>query len=238
MDLILASLPLLVNGLVVTFKIAAITLLCSTILSAIFGIMAVARFSLLRWFALVYVELFRDIPLIVNLLFVYFGAPLIGVALGPFSASIVSLSTWGGANGAEIVRGGFNSIPKHQRESCLALGLKPWEAMVYVLLPQIILPIIPPFTGLFSLVVQATSLASLIGARELFRTSQIIVERTTMMTGYSPAFTVYGFVLLVYLAICLTIALLTRVLETRLTERATRRGLRVAKLDQSAAESV
>lgn len=238
MELILSSLPLLFRGLLVTFQLAISTLLVATILSAIFGVMGASRHWLLRAIALIYVEFFRDIPLVVNLLFVYFGAPLIGIPLDPFLAALVSFSSWGGANGAEIVRGGFNALPKHQRESAMALGMKSWEVVTFVEVPQIILPIIPAFTGLFSILIQATSLASLVGAIELFRTSQIIVERTTIMTGFSPAFTVYGFILLVYFVICFSLACLTRLLERRLSERATRSGGQVQTLDQAAAESV
>lgn len=85
-----------------------------------------------------------------------------------------------------------------------------------VLVPQIILPIIPSFTGLFSLLIQATSLATLVGASEFLRTSKIIVERTTMMTGESPAFAVYGFVLCVYFVICFSLNMLTAWMERRI----------------------
>lgn len=238
MDIIISSLPLLMSGLVVTLKLATVTLLFASALSIIFGLMGASRNWVLRTIALIYVEFFRDIPLIVNLLFVYFGAPLIGISLDPFFAALVSFSSWGGANGAEIVRGGFNALSKHQRDSAMALGLKPWEMVTFVLAPQIILPIIPPFTGLFSILIQATSLASLVGALELFRTSQIIVERTTIMTGYSPAFTVYGFILFVYFAICFPLACFTKFLEKRLTDRTMQRTGQVQKLNQSAGESV
>lgn len=238
MDLIIESLPLLVDGLLVTFQLAVLTLLCATVLSVIFGLMGASRHWYFRIAALVYVEFFRDIPLVVNLLFVYFGAPLIGIPLDPFSAALVSFSSWGGANGAEIVRGGFNAISKHQRESAMALGLKPWESVCFVLAPQVLLPIIPAFTGLFSILVQATSLASLVGALELFRSSQIIVERSTMMTGYSPAFTVYGVILCVYFVICFFLTWLSKRLEKRLSERAAASVRGTQKLDQRAAESV
>lgn len=238
MDSILDSLPLLFRGLVTTFEIALLTLFCASILSTLFGLMGASRHWYLRVITMVYVEFFRDIPLVVNLLFVYFGAPLIGIPLDPFSAALVSFSSWGGANGAEIVRGGFNALPKHQRESAMALGLKPWENVVFVLLPQVVLPIIPPFAGLFSILIQATSLASLVGALEFFRTAQIIVEKSTLMTGYSPAFTVYGFVLCVYFVVCYTLTWLTRRLEKRLSDRAAAAGRRVQKLKQGVTESV
>ncbi|MBN8956522.1 MAG: amino acid ABC transporter permease [Rhizobiales bacterium] len=238
MQLIIDSFPLFLQGLANTFKLALTTLLFSTIVAVIFGLMSISRFRLVRWIARSLVEFVRAIPLVVNLLFVYFGAPLVGVPLDPFAAATIGLTSWGAANGAEIVRGGFNAVSKHQRESAMALGLRGWEIMVYVLAPQVLLPIIPPFTGLFSVLVQATSLASLIGTLEFLRTAQIVVERTTLMTGFSPAFLVYGFVLIVYFIICFSLAGATRVLERYLIERTSRRGLKVQKLAQQAAEGI
>ncbi|MHA7776094.1 amino acid ABC transporter permease [Roseibium sp. M-1] len=221
MQLIIDSLPLLGRGLFVTFQLASLTLFLTVIISLVFGIMSVSRYRFLRWVALIYVEVFRDIPLVVNLLFVYFGAPLIGLSLSPFTGALVSLTSWGSANGSEIIRGGFNAIPKHQRESALALGLRSWETLFLVLVPQILLPILPSFTGLFSLLIQATSLATLVGTAEFLRTAKIIVERTTMMTGDSPAFAVYAFVLCVYFVICFSLNMLTAWMERRIVSART-----------------
>jgi polar amino acid transport system permease protein len=238
MALIIDNIPLFLQGLANTFLIAIVTLLVSTVLAVVFGLMSISRLAAMRWPARAAVELFRDIPLVVNLLFVYFGAPLIGIPLGPFAAAVVGLSSWGAANGAEIVRGGFNAVAKHQRESAMALGLRGWQILVFVLAPQVLLPIIPAFTGLFSVLIQATSLASLIGALDFLRTAQIVVERTTLMTGYSPAFLVYAVVLALYFVICFSLASLTRLLERHLTERTEGRGIKVQKLAQQAAESI
>jgi len=210
------------TGLGRTFALAAATLLIATVISAVIGTLSVTRSRPLRVVALVYVEFFRDIPLLVNVLFVYFGAPLIGIPLDPFAASIVSFSLWGGANGAEIVRGGFNAVPKHQRISATALGLKRWEIYWFVLAPQAILPMLPPFAGLFTLLVQATSLSSLVGVTEFFRVAQIVIERTTMIEGHSPAFFVYGGVLLAYYAICSVLTAGTHWLERRIADRTAR----------------
>ncbi|MGE0751199.1 MAG: amino acid ABC transporter permease [Variibacter sp.] len=238
MHLLIEAMPLFLQGLGNTFKLALVTLFLSTIVAVIFGLMSISRFALVRWAARAFVEFFRAIPLIVNLLFVYFGAPLVGVPLDPFAAAMIGLASWGGANGAEIVRGGFNAVSKHQRESALALGLRGWEILVFVLAPQVLLPIIPPFTGLFSVLVQATSLASLIGTLEFLRSAQIVVERTTLMTGFSPAFLIYGFVLIVYFVICFSLAGLTRQLERYLAERTSRSGLKMQHLAQQTAESI
>lgn len=238
MDLIIASLPLFLRGFFVTLQLAFVTLLLTIIASVLLGLMRVSSAAPLRYLSLMIVEFFRDIPLVVNLLFVYFGAPILGLPLEPFWSAVVSLTSWGAANGAEIVRGGFNSVPKHQRETAMALGLSRWEILRYIVGPQVILPILPPYTGLLSILIQATSLASLVGAMEFLRMAQIIVERTTLMTGQSPAFTVYGFVLCIYFCVCFSLAMLTRYLERRLAEPASRRGMSVQALNQQTAESI
>lgn len=222
MDLIIKNLPLFGQGLERTFYLAVLTLCFATVISAAVGIASITRLRILRVLALIYVEFFRGIPLVVNVLFVYFGAPLIGISLGPFNAAIVSFSLWGGANGAEIVRGGFSAVPKHQVMSAMALGLKPWEIFWFITGPQALLPIIPPFTGLFTLLVQATSLGALVGLIEFFRTGQIVVERTTMITGENPAYLIYGFVLLTYMVICSVLTSATKWLERRIGERRSR----------------
>jgi polar amino acid transport system permease protein len=222
MQLILDNLGFFLTGLGRTFWLAAATLMIATVISAIVGTLSVTRSRPLRIAALVYVEFFRDIPLLVNVLFVYFGAPLIGIPLDPFAASIVSFSLWGGANGAEIVRGGFNAVPKHQRISATALGLKRWEIYWFILAPQAVLPMLPPFAGLFTLLVQATSLASLVGVTEFFRVGQIVIERTTISQGYSPAFVVYGGVLASYYVICSVLTAGTHWLERRISDRTAR----------------
>lgn len=222
MSLLADNAAFFLAGLWRTLELALATLACAAIVSAVVGLMSVARTRPPRLLALCYVEFWRDIPLLVNLLFVYFGAPLIGIPLSPFVAALVGLSLWGGANGAEIVRGGIGAVPEHQWASATALGLSRVEVLRYVVLPQALPPILPPMTGLFALLIQATSLAALVGVTEFFRVAQVVVERTTMQEGESPAFLVYGFTLVVYFVVCSLLSRLTRRLERRLVERGTR----------------
>lgn len=224
----------LLSGLLRTLELAAATLICAVVVSGFVGLMSVSRFSALRLLALCYVEFWRDIPLLVNLLFVYFGAPLIGIPLSPFAAALASLSLWGGANGAEIVRGGISSVGHHQFTSATALGLKRWEVFRFVVLPQALMPILPPMTGLLTTLIQATSLASLVGVTEFFRVNQIVIERTTMQLGHSPAFLVFAFALVVYFVICSALSRLTDRLERRLQ----RSGTSAAAAARGARESV
>jgi polar amino acid transport system permease protein len=216
MTLLINNLQFIAQGLAMTLALAAVTLVISTLIAFALGTLASTRFRWLRWTVRVYVELFRDIPLIVNIFFVFFGAPLFGLELSPFAAVTVGLSLWGGANGAEIVRGGFASVPQHQWVSAAALGLKGWEVFFFVVGPQALKGILPPFVGLLTLLVQATSLGALVGVSEFFKVGQIIVERTTMMEGWNPAFAIYSTVLLVYFVICSCLSWFGRRLERRL----------------------
>ncbi|CAN7545942.1 amino acid ABC transporter permease [Bosea sp. LjRoot9] len=216
MTLLIKNLPFILQGIGMTLALALATLLISTVIAFILGILATLRFRWLRWLVKAYVELFRDIPLIVNIFFVFFVAPLFGMELSPFAAVTVGLSLWGSANGTEIVRAGFASVPRHQWQSAAALGLKPWEVYLFITGPQALRSILPPFVGLLTLLVQATSLGALVGVSEFFKVGQIIVERTTMMEGWNPAFTVYGAVLLIYFVICSALTWFGRWLERRL----------------------
>jgi polar amino acid transport system permease protein len=216
MELLIKNLPFILQGIGMTLSLALATLFFSTLIAFVLGTLATLRFGWLRIAVKVYVELFRDIPLIVNIFFVFFVAPLFGLELSPFAAVTVGLSLWGSANGTEIVRAGFNAVPKHQWQSAAALGLKPYEVYLFIAGPQALRSILPPFVGLLTLLVQATSLGALVGVTEFFKVGQIIVERTTMMEGWNPAFTVYGAVLLIYFVICSTLSWFGRWLERRL----------------------
>ncbi|HEV2555090.1 MAG TPA: amino acid ABC transporter permease [Bosea sp. (in: a-proteobacteria)] len=232
MDLLIKNLPFILQGIGMTLSLALATLFFSTLIAFALGTLATLRFAWLLVAVKVYVELFRDIPLIVNIFFVFFVAPLFGLELSPFAAVTVGLSLWGSANGTEIVRAGFNAVPKHQWQSAAALGLKPYEVYLFVAGPQALRSILPPFVGLLTLLVQATSLGALVGVTEFFKVGQIIVERTTMMEGWNPAFTVYGAVLLIYFVICSTLSWFGRWLERRLKADRSRVALGTPVVDQ------
>lgn len=232
MELILDSYKLFAIGLGWTFTLAGLTLLNATIISVIVGTLATIGNKPLRWLMFTYVEIFRDIPLIVSLFFIFFGAPFLGISLDPFNATLVTLSLWGSANGAEIVRGGIESVPAHQLRSARALGLKRWEIYRYIIIPQAIPPILPPFTGLSALLIQSTSLGALIGVPEYLRMSQIVVERTTTGEGYSPAFAIYALALVVYYIISASLEQLARRLEVRLEKRNARDTSSIEQTDK------
>lgn len=226
MDFLIENWGFVAKGLWMTLRLALVILLFTTLISAVFGVLATLPNRALRWAIHAYVELFRSIPLIVNVFFIFFGAPMMGLDLSPFAAVTTGLTLWGSANGIEVIRGGLESVARHQWKSAWALGLRPWQVYLYVIGPQSMRAILPAYTGLLTMLVQATSLGALVGVGEFLKVGQIIIERSTVMTGVSPAFSVYGMVLLVYFVICSSLSGFSRYLERRLGSPASRaRGI-------------
>ena len=216
MNVILENWLVIVHGLRMTLALAGAVLICTTLISLVLGVLATLPNRALRWIIHGYVELFRSIPLIVNVFCVFFVAPMFGLDPSPFLAATVGLSLWGGANGTVVVSGGILSVASHQWKSAAALGLRRWQIYRYVIGPQSVSAILPAYTGLLTLLVQSTSLGALIGVSEFLKVNQNIIERTTIMQGQNPAFEVYGLVLAVYFVICSALSALSRHLERRL----------------------
>ncbi|MGW2839475.1 amino acid ABC transporter permease [Streptomyces sp. NPDC001493] len=163
-----------------------------------------------------YVEIWRGLPIIIILYFIFFVLPIIGVRVDTFAAAAIGLSLWGSANMAEIVRGAVQSVPHGQAEAAAALGF-PWPGrMRHVLLPQAARRAIPPTIGLVVNLVQQTSLAAVIGLLDILEASQRSIERLTLSGGSSHAVPILGSVLAVFFVICLPLTVLSRWYERRL----------------------
>ena len=227
MGLIIENLPLFLIGLRATLILAAITLAASTVIGVTLGVLATLPSLAVRIAVAFYVETLRDIPLIVTIFTIFFGAPFAGMPLEPLPAVALGLSLWGGANGAEIVRGGIQSVPAGQAEAATALGLHRWQIYAKILLPQALSAVLPAYTGLLALIVQSTSLGALVGVTEFLKAGGLVIERSTVMQGINPSFQIYGFVLLVYFVICSALSLAARRLDRHLSRGAQRRAVNV-----------
>lgn len=170
----------------------------STLIAVTCGTLATLRPAPVRVPVRIVIEFFRDVPQIVSVFFIFFGAPAFGLQLGPLAATILALSLWGGANGAEIVRGGITAVSHHQFESARSLGLGPVAIFTSIILPQAVMPVIPAYAGLCNILMHSTSLAALIGVVELLKSAQIVIDRASYYQGGAPGLTVYGFILLIY----------------------------------------
>lgn len=206
-----------VNTLLLSFVLAAGATLCAVL----FTLALSTRSTVVTGLVYGLVECLRDIPLMVTVLLAYFVLPKAGISLNPFWSSALSISLWGGANGAHIIRAGLTAVPKGQREAADAFGLRGWKKLVLVVLPQAMPVIIPPYVSLLTGLAQASSLGAVIGVEEVFRAGQVIIEQTTLTRGGSPAYLVYGFLLVIYFVLCWLISLVGRRCEQHFTRHLT-----------------
>ncbi len=157
-----------------------------------------------------YVQVFQGTPLLMQLFLVYFGLALLGMQTTPLFAASLCLSAYSSAYLTETWYGCIRAVPKGQWEASSSLGLKHWQQMLLIILPQALRLSVPPTVGLMVQIVKNTSLASIVGFVELTRASQIIANAT-----FEP-FLAYGAVASIYFVICFSISLCGRHLEKRI----------------------
>ena len=206
-----SNITFLISGLFITILISLFSIFFSIILGFIFAIPGISTKKYLILINRIYVEIIRSIPLLVLLLWVYYGLPIIfGLSLSPFTAGIVSLALSDSAFEAEIFRGGIESVHKGQNEASKSLGLNYWQSMRLIILPQALRTILPPIGNQFVYIVKMSSLVSIIGLADLTRKANELVVNV-----YRPL-EIYSFLILEYLFLVLIISYFVRLLEKNL----------------------
>lgn len=208
MNLLYEYRAFLFTGLIETLRMSLVVAVGGTLCAILLTMAVTAKYRLVSRLGFALVEVLRDLPLMVTVLLVYFMLPMTGISLDPFWSCCVAISVWGGANGAQILRAGLASVGKGQRETAAAFGFGPVRGLLLFTLPQAMPVIVPPYVGLLTALVQATSLGAVVGAQELLRSGQVLIEQTTIMRGGSPAYLVYGAILVVYFTLCTLISLI------------------------------
>ena len=201
-------LPLLGYGLLLTLRIAALSLLLALILGIVTGLMRVARHPLLRVPSAVYVEIVRGVPLLVFLMFLYFGVGRF-FDMSPFLASVLGLGLFEAAFVGEVIRAGIEAVPRGQVEAARSTGLTYFQTMRLVVLPQAMRKILPALTGQLIILVKDSSLVMVIGARDLS-----LMARNVAATTFRTL-EVWGTTALIYLAVNLALSRLALWLERR-----------------------
>ena len=149
----------LLGGLLITSKIAFISIIIGSLLGIIFGVIWTSKSRWIRSICRIYLELFRIIPILVWLFVIYFGVTtVINIDLSGEFVSIVVFTLWGAAEMGDIVRGALESLPKHQIESGKAIGLSFWGLYRYILIPQAVRRMLPGAINLATRMVKTTSL--------------------------------------------------------------------------------
>jgi len=205
------SVPVLLQGVKLTIWITIFGLIIGFILGAIAGLAKTSRRKLPQRIAGMYIESIRGTPLMVQVMFLYFGLPLMmGMRVPPLAAGIVAIGLNSGAYIAEIVRGAIQSIVKGQTEAGRSIGLTRYQTMVSVIWPQAFKRMIPPLGNQFIISLKDTSLLVVIGVGELTRQGQEIIAYNFR------AFEVWLTVAIMYLILTMTIAKLLNYFEKRM----------------------
>lgn len=205
----------LLEGLWVTLEISLISVFISVILGIGMGILMSLNSTIMKLICRIYLESVRIIPQLVLLFLAYFGlSKSFGVNLSGEVAAVLVFSFWGIAEMGDLVRGALSSIPKHQYETGLAIGLKKRQLYQYVIIPQTIRRLLPQMINLVTRMIKTTSLIVLIGVVEVVKVGQQIIE-ASRLTVPSAALWIYGVIFLLYFIICYPISLLATKLEKR-----------------------
>ncbi len=165
----LSYVPLLARGAVITLALSVTSMILAVILGLLLALLRLYTPPPLSTFAVIYIEVIRGTPLLIQLFIIYFGLTKIGLPLTPFVAAVAGLALNYAAYEAENYRAGIISIPRSQMEAALALGMTRWQALRYVIVPQAMRLVLPPVTNDFISLIKDSSLVSVITMVELTR---------------------------------------------------------------------
>ncbi|MDZ5725741.1 amino acid ABC transporter permease [Acetobacterium sp. K1/6] len=209
------NLQRLFEGLLITMEISFISIVIATFLGVLIGLSRTTKYKPLLLINRLYLEFFRIIPTLVWLFIFYFGVTTaLNVDLSGLSVAIIVFSLWGAAEMGDIVRGALQSLPKHQTESGMALGLSHWQLYLYVLIPQAVRRTLPGTINLATRMIKTTSLVVLIGVIDVVKIGQQIIE-SSRFEFPTASFWVYGFIFVLYFIVCYPLSVLSNKLEMK-----------------------
>ncbi|CAO3358501.1 amino acid ABC transporter permease [Azospirillum palustre] len=209
--LVVETFPILMRGFLVTLELWLPSLAIGLAAGLVLALARLSRSRLLRGGSLVYIELFRDTPVLIQLIWFYYAFPiLIGVQLSPFTAALLALALNTSAYGAEIFRGGIQSIARGQWEGAKALGMRHADVLRRIILPQVFKLMLPAFTNRAVEVAKMSSLASVLSVHELMYQGRLLSS-----TYYRP-FEILTTVAVVYFVLIYPATFLSMTLERRM----------------------
>lgn len=175
LNLLVESIPVLLRGLVVTIELLVPSILIGFSIGFIIALARLSDSGLLRFITRVYVEIFRDTPVLIQLIWFFFAFPIIiGLQLTPYQAALLGLTLNTSAYSSEIFRGGIKSIAKGQWEAGKALGMRPHAVLRRIVLPQVCKRMLPAFTNRAIEVAKMSSLASILSVHELMYQGRLL----------------------------------------------------------------
>lgn len=187
----LHTVMLMIDGTKITLALFFATLVISLPLGFFAALMRLSKMKPVSLLMEFYIWLMRGTPLMLQLLFVYFALPMVGILLPDIFAALLAFSLNYAAYFAEIFRAGIQSVPKGQYEAATALGMSRAKSMRYVILPQVIRMVLPPVSNETINLVKDTSLIYILAMNDLLRVARTIVQREFDMTPFAVAAVFY-----------------------------------------------
>ncbi len=203
-------LPVLWHATGMTIRVTLGALVVALLLGLLIALMRISRLRPIRWLALVYTDVLRGTPALVQLFIIYFGLSDIGIEFDPVSAAIIGLGINGAAYVGEIYRAGIEALHRGQMEAALSLGMTPAKAMRFIILPQAIRIMLPPLGNYAIGLVKDTAIISTIAAPEIMFEARRLVQATFM---HSISGQIYLVCALFYLALTLPLSYIVRRFE-------------------------
>ncbi|MCG8632429.1 MAG: amino acid ABC transporter permease [Desulfobacterales bacterium] len=189
-------LPLFLSGLKATFFISIVSIALALATGIIACACRISPLKVLKFPAIAYIEIIRSTPLLVQIYFLYFGLPTLGLRIPEIQTGILALMLNSGAYIAEIIRAGINSVDEGQIEAGISSGLNYVQRMRFIILPQALGVTIPPLLGQAIVLVKDSALLSLISVAELTRSGQLMTSERFMPA--EAFFTVAFFYMCIY----------------------------------------
>lgn len=205
----------LLGGLWVTIRISLISIALSLVLGIFLGAAMRMKNRAVRAVCRSYLEFVRIMPQLVLLFIVFFGiVKATGLNLSGEVSAVIVFTVWGTAETGDLVRGAFDSVPKHQYESAQALGLDRLGVYRYVILPQAVRILIPNLINLSTRMIKTTAFVSLIGVTEVLKVGKQIID-ANRYDAPDAALWVYGAIFFMYFIICFPLSLFSRKLAKK-----------------------
>jgi polar amino acid transport system permease protein len=205
------TLPALLRGAGLTVGVSTVAIIVATIVGVIGAACRLSRLPPLRVLGAAYVEAFRNTPLLVQIFFVFFGLPRVGLRLSAFQSGLLALALYTGAYNTEVFRAGIEAVSHGLREAAASLGLRPWQQFAYVILPLAVRIVLPALGNNFIALLKNSSLVSTIGMVEL----TFVARELEAWTFRS--FEIYGMTTGVYLVLVLGLSGFLHRVEARVT---------------------
>jgi His/Glu/Gln/Arg/opine family amino acid ABC transporter permease subunit len=225
--LIPRHLPFLMEGAVVTLELSVLSMVFAVLIGLLCALGRTSGQPLLAWSVAAYVEVMRDVPLLIVLLVIFFTLPQIGISLPGFWAGVLGLSLNVGAYLSEVFRAALGAVDKGEKEAGFSLGMSRLEVFRRITLPQAMRLAIPTVGGFFIALLKDSSLVSFIAVSDLMRQGTILIADTFR------SMEIYFMVAMIYFCMSFVASRLVRRIEHALTPRYLRtapRQLRTAAL--------